>query len=64
MPRFIENNPGLRTSLLHFDCDLSKPTLVSLKHFFPLVVSGGVILFDEYGIRPWGGESEAMDQFF
>jgi len=64
VPQFIENNPGLRISLLHFDCDLFKPTLVALNHLFPLVVSGGVVLFDEYGIRPWGGESEAVDQYF
>lgn len=64
VPRFVEDNPGLRISLLHFDCDMYKPTRTALEHFWPLVVPGGVVAFDEYGIRPWQGESNAVDEFF
>jgi len=64
VPRFIEENPGLRISLIHFDCDLYRPTKVALEAFWPLVVPGGVVLFDEYGIRPWAGESNAVDEYF
>jgi hypothetical protein len=64
VPRFIEDNPGLRISLIHFDCDLYKATKTGLEYFYPLVVNGGVIIFDEYGIRPWGGESNAVDEYF
>lgn len=64
IPKFIENNPGLRVSLIHFDCDLYMPTKIALEYLWPLVVPGGVILFDEYGIRPWGGESNAVDEYF
>jgi hypothetical protein len=38
--------------------------MVGLKHLWPLVVPGGVVLFDEYGIPPWEGESRAVDEFF
>lgn len=64
VPSFVQENPGLRISLLHFDCDMYKPTKIGLEHFWPLVVPGGVVLFDEYGIRPWEGESRAVDEFF
>lgn len=64
VPKFIEENPGLRISLIHFDCDLYRPTKVALEAFWPLVVPGGVVLFDEYGIRPWAGESNAVDEYF
>lgn len=64
IPRFVRENPGLRISLLHFDCDLYEPTKVSLEMLWPLVVPGGVVLFDEYGIRPWEGESKAVDEYF
>lgn len=63
VPQFIEDNPGMRISLLHFDCDIYKPTKVALEYFWPLVVPGGVVLFDEYGIRPWQGESNAVDEY-
>ncbi len=64
VPRFIEEKPGLRICLLHFDCDMYRPTQVGLKYLWPRMVSGGIILFDEYGIRPWEGESKAVDEYF
>jgi len=64
IPRFVTENPGMRISLLHFDVDLYRPTKIGLENLWPLVVSGGVVLFDEYGIPPWEGESKAIDEFF
>jgi hypothetical protein len=64
VPRFVEERSGLRISLLHFDCDMYRPTKVGLEYLWPLVVPGGVVLFDEYGIRPWEGESKAVDEYF
>jgi hypothetical protein len=63
IPRFIEQFPGLRISLLHFDIDLYKPTMAGLKNLFPRVVSGGVVIFDEYGVLEWGGESQAVEEY-
>lgn len=63
IPRYIEENRGMRVSLLHLDFDVYEPTLVALKMFWPLVVRGGIVVFDEYGVRGWG-ESEAVDEFF
>ncbi len=62
--RYIHEHPGLRVSLLHFDCDMYAPTRRGLELLWPRVVTGGVVLFDEYGIPPWEGESNAVDQFF
>ena len=64
IPQFVIDKPGLRISLLHFDCDMYRPTKVAIETLWPLVVPGGVVLFDEYGIRPWEGESNAIDEFF
>ena len=64
VPRFVKEQPGTRIALLHFDCDLYAPTLVGLRELWPLVVSGGVVVFDEYGVEPWAGESRAVDTFF
>jgi hypothetical protein len=64
VPRFVRDNPGLRICLLHFDCDVYVPTRTGLEHLWPLVVKGGLVVFDEYGIRPWEGESRAVDEFF
>jgi hypothetical protein len=64
VPKFVAEQPGTRISLIHFDCDVYKPTLCGLRHLWPLVVAGGVVIFDEYGIEPWAGESKAADDYF
>ncbi|MGA7934477.1 MAG: TylF/MycF/NovP-related O-methyltransferase [Kovacikia sp.] len=64
IPKFLEENPGLRISLLHLDVDLYEPTKFALEHLFPLVVKGGVVAFDEYGLIPWQGESIAAEEYF
>ena len=63
-PEYVAQNPGLRVSLLHFDCDLYQPTLAGLKAFVPLVVPGGLIVFDEYAITAWAGETAAVEEYF
>lgn len=64
VPRFLRENPGLRISLLYFDLDLYGPTKFCLEQLYPLVVQGGVVCFDEYGLIPWQGESQAVDEYF
>lgn len=63
-PRFAIENPGVRFSLVHFDCDLYKPTQAALACFWPLVSRGGLVLFDEYSIAEWPGETRAVDEYF
>lgn len=62
--QYVKDNPGLRISLLHLDCDMYEPTLAGLQALYPHVVTGGIVLFDEYGIDQWAGESAAADEYF
>jgi hypothetical protein len=64
IPAYVKNNPGLRISLLHLDMDIYKPTSIALKYLYPLVVPGGVVLFDEYAMDGFPGESKAFDDYF
>ncbi len=64
IPMFLAENPGLRISLLHFDMDLYQPTKYGLEMLFPYVVKKGLIVFDEYGLIPWQGETNAVDEYF
>ncbi len=63
-PRFAQENPGVRFSLIHLDCDLYKPTKAAIEAFWPRLSRGGVILFDEYAIKDWPGETQAVDEYF
>jgi hypothetical protein len=64
IPKFLKENPGVRISLLHLDMDLYRPTKVALEMLYPKVVTGGVVVFDEYGLIPWEGETNAADEYF
>ncbi len=62
--QFTDSNPGVRFSLIHFDCDLYNPTKVALECLWERLSRGGVIIFDEYGLAEWPGETKAVDDFF
>lgn len=64
VPKFVKDNPGVRFSLVHFDCDLYRPTKAALEAIWPRVSRGGVVIFDEYAIHDWPGETQAVDEFF
>lgn len=64
VPAYAEANTGLKISLLHFDMDIYEPTKVGLDCLFSRVVRGGVVIFDEYAVPEWPGETQAVDEFF
>lgn len=63
IPEFVSANPGFRISMLNLDFDIYEPTLAALDQFFPRLLTGGVMVFDEYAAWRWG-ESDAVDHFF
>lgn len=63
LPKFLDENPGLRLSLVYFDVDLYEPTKKALELLYPRVVEGGVLCFDEYSLVAWPGETQAVDEF-
>lgn len=65
VPKFVKRHrDGLRIALLNLDADLYEPTMACLEHFVPLMSRGGIIVVDEYAVEPYGGESDAVDEYF
>jgi hypothetical protein len=62
LPKFIEENGGLRICLLYTDMNLYEPTKLCLETLLPLVVPGGVVAFNGYGNGLHNGESHAVDE--
>ena len=52
-----------RFCFLHLDCDLYESYKVCLNFFYNRMVTGGVILFDEYNDSPCPGCNRAVDEF-
>ena len=58
-----EHHEG-KVAVLHLDGDLYESYLYSLTHIYPLVVKGGVIIFDDYDKPKWPGCIKAVNEFF
>lgn len=54
---------GIRLSLLELDVNTRSGTEVALRHFFPLLVKGGICVFGGYASGPWEGESKVVHKF-
>ncbi len=62
LPKFIDENPGMRASLIYFDLDLERPTYCGLKYLWDRLLPGGIIVFDEYEYHKFS-ESNGVDKF-
>jgi O-methyltransferase len=64
IPETFAGLEGRIYAFAHLDLDLYQSTLDSCRYFYPRLVPGGLLLFDEYGFAAAGGEKEAVDEFF
>ena len=61
IPDYIIRNTQTRISLLHLDVDVYDPTKFALENLWDRVVTGGIILFDDYNHIEGG--TKAIDEF-
>jgi hypothetical protein len=61
VPSYAQQHPALKIALLHVDVDVYQPTRIILETFHPMMVRGGVMVFDDYGTV--AGETRAIDEF-
>jgi len=49
--------------LVHVDCDIYTSVKECCKFFYPKVITGGVMVFDDYGFPSCPGAKQAVDEF-
>ncbi len=59
---YAASHPAQKIALLHIDVDVYEPAKVILETFWDRVVSGGIIMLDDYAYEY--GETLAVDEFF
>ena len=66
IPEIFKQDPQPPSSIvyMHIDLNSTKPTIDCLNHFFPKLISGGVILFDDYGWNNHKDTKHTVDEFF
>lgn len=52
----------LKFAFVHVDVDLYQPILDCFEFFYPKLIAGGVIVFDDYGAAQFPGAKKAIDQ--
>ncbi|HTX99639.1 MAG TPA: methyltransferase domain-containing protein [Bacteroidota bacterium] len=67
-PGFFPGTAGpiepYRFCFVHIDVDIYRSVLDSCDFFYPRMVKGGVMVFDDYGFESCPGAKQAVDQFF
>jgi hypothetical protein len=63
IPERFHEVANRRFCLVHIDVDLYEPTLESLQFFYPRLVPGGVLIYDDYGATISPGSKLAFDKF-
>lgn len=61
IPNYISSNTQTRISLLHLDVDVYDPTKYALENLWDRLVTGGIVLFDDYNHIEGG--TKAIDEF-
>jgi hypothetical protein len=69
IPDYCKKHQGLKISVLNIDIDFVEPTFCALTNFFPRVVSGGIVVLDNYAGEgtsglSYHGDTRAIDDYF
>jgi hypothetical protein len=62
LPKYLDENPQLKISLLNLDTDIYEPAVTILENCWDRIETGGVLIVDDYGVFP--GETKAVTEFF
>ena len=63
IPQCLNDLPNKKFKFVHIDVDLYEPILGALNYFYPKLVTGGMIVCDDYGSLYWPGAQKAVEEF-
>jgi O-methyltransferase len=64
IPEVFKDIEDKHYSFVHIDVDLYEPTKESIEYFWPKIVTGGVLICDDYGSYKTEGSRKAVNDFF
>lgn len=63
MQHFCEERPFLRLKILFVDCGIREVMESALKHLYPRLVTGGILLMDHYNFKVSPSESDIVERY-
>ena len=64
IPERFNEVSSKKFNFIHIDVDLYKPTLDSIKFFFPRLEKNGIMICDDYNSTDFPGAKKAWDEYF
>lgn len=62
IPETLPEVTAERVAFLHIDMNCAPPEVAALRHFWPRLAPGGVVLLDDYAYRGFEPQKRAMDE--
>lgn len=60
LPEFLKERPDIMFSFINFDTDLYNSTKIGIELLIERLLKGGIMVFDEYNMQKWPGETIAV----
>ena len=62
LPRWLTQRRDIRFAFVYVDVDLYEPTKLGIEWLYPRLLKGGVMVFDQYNMPQWPGETSAVHE--
>ena len=63
VPESLQQVEVEQVSYLHLDMNITYPEVEALRHFWPRMTAGGIVMLDDYAWHGHGEQKAAMDEF-
>ncbi len=60
LPEFVARRKDIRFSFIYVDLDLYAPVKTAVEFLYQRLLTGGIMVFDEYNTEDWPGETSAV----
>lgn len=61
IPETLPQNPAREVAYLHIDMNCAAPEVEALRYFWPKLVTGALVVLDDYAFRGFQPQKDAMD---
>ncbi len=63
IPETLTQHDIKQVAYLHLDMNIAVPEIAAIDHFWPRLVTGGIVMLDDYGFEQYRPQKSAMDSW-
>ena len=62
IPFTLKQNPAKKVAFMHIDMNCAAPEIAAMRHFWPKMTPGGIVVLDDYAYEGYQPQKNAMDE--